>query len=44
VDKPRQVGYAPPGWRHLTEHLTRLGHTVDELVAAALTTWPWSGR
>jgi DNA primase len=34
VDKPWQVGYAPAGWRHLTDHLTRLGYTVDELVAA----------
>src|SRR5690606_17048999 len=29
VNKPWQVGYAPPGWRNLTDHLTRLGHTID---------------
>jgi DNA primase catalytic core len=36
VDKAWQVGYAPAGWRHLTNHLTRLGYSVDELAAAGL--------
>jgi DNA primase len=44
VDKPWQVGYAPPGWRHLTDHLTRLGYRVDELVAAGLTRQSAAGR
>jgi DNA primase len=44
VDRPWRVGYAPPGWRHLTDHLTRLGHTEDELVAAGLARQSASGR
>jgi DNA primase len=44
VDRPWQVGYAPPGWRHLTDHLTRLGYTLDELVAAGLARQSASGR
>ena len=44
IDKPWQVGYAPPGWRHLTDHLTRLGYTVDELVDAGLARQSASGR
>lgn len=44
VDKPWQVGYAPPGWRNLTEHLTRLGYTVDELVGAGLARQSAGGR
>ena len=30
------IGYAPPGWQNLTDHLTRLGYTPDELVAAGV--------
>jgi DNA primase len=44
VDKPWQVGYAPPGWRHLTDHLIRLGYTDDELIAAGLARRASSGR
>jgi DNA primase len=44
VDKPWQVGYAPPGWRQLTDHLTRLGYTLDELVAAGLARRSAGGR
>jgi DNA primase len=38
VDAPWHLGYAPPGWTTLVEHLTRLGFTPDELVAAGLAT------
>ena len=31
-----RVGFAPPGWTHLTEHLRRLGATDSELLAAGL--------
>jgi DNA primase catalytic core len=44
IDKPWQVGYAPPGWRHLTDHLTRLDFSVDELVAAGLARQSAAGR
>jgi DNA primase len=44
VDKPWRVGYAPPGWRNLTDHLTQLGHTENELLAAGLARRSASGR
>lgn len=28
------IGYAPPGWQNLTDHLTRKGYSHEELVAA----------
>ena len=30
------IGYAPPGWQNLTDHLSRLGYTSDEMVAAGV--------
>lgn len=30
------VGFAPKGWNNLFDHLTKLGFTIDELVAAGL--------
>ena len=32
------IGFAPKGWNGLTEHLTKLGFTIDELVTAGLAT------
>ena len=32
------VGFAPKGWSNLTDHLKKLGFTIDELVAAGLAT------
>jgi DNA primase len=31
-----QVGYAPPGWTTLTDHLRRLGYSASEVLAAGL--------
>lgn len=39
-----QVGYAPPGWTHLIEHLRRRGASDDELLAAGLANRATSGR
>ncbi|MEU7802655.1 toprim domain-containing protein [Micromonospora arborensis] len=33
---PWRVGFAPPGWTALTDHLTAAGFTADELVTAGL--------
>lgn len=41
---PWRVGYAPPGWRALTEHLLAGGFTGDELLAAGLCARAPSGR
>lgn len=35
---PWRVGYAPPGWTTLTDHLRAAGFTPDELVTAGLST------
>ena len=44
-DNPRfVVGYAPTGWRNLTDHLRRNGATDDELVAAGLGQYARNGR
>ncbi|BDS50338.1 DNA primase [Rhodoluna lacicola] len=32
------IGFAPNGWSNLTDHLKKLGFTIDELVAAGLAT------
>lgn len=32
------VGFAPKGWSNLTDHLKKLGFTIDELVTAGLAT------
>ncbi len=32
------IGFAPKGWNALFDHLTKLGFTIDELVAAGLVT------
>lgn len=32
------VGFAPKGWSNLTEHLKKLGFTIEELVSAGLAT------
>lgn len=32
------IGFAPKGWNNLTEHLNKLGFTVEELVTAGLAT------
>lgn len=32
------IGFAPKGWNNLFDHLTRLGFSIDELVAAGLVT------
>ncbi len=32
------IGFAPKGWSNLTDHLKKLGFTIDELVAAGLAT------
>ena len=44
VDKPWRIGYAPNAWTTLTDHLTRLGFTTAELLAAGLTRQSASGR
>ena len=36
VCEPWYLGYAPPGWTTLVEHLTRAGFTQQELIAAGL--------
>jgi DNA primase len=41
---PWQVGFAPPGWRALTDHLTRRGFTRAELVTAGLSVRGRDGR
>lgn len=33
---PWRVGYAPPGWRSLTDHLRAAGFTPEELIGAGL--------
>ena len=33
-----EIGFAPKGWNGLFDHLTALGFTMDELLAAALVT------
>jgi DNA primase catalytic core len=38
VDRPWRVGYAPPGWTTLVDHLTTAGYTPTELQAAGLAT------
>jgi conjugative relaxase-like TrwC/TraI family protein len=44
ADDPRfNLGYAPPGWDHLTRHLTSQGATPDELVDAGLSQWSKRG-
>ncbi|MFM1993135.1 MAG: hypothetical protein RL600_963 [Actinomycetota bacterium] len=32
------IGFSPKGWSNLTDHLKKLGFTIDELVAAGLAT------
>jgi DNA primase len=44
VDQPWRVGYAPSAWAGLTHHLTRIGYTTDELLAAGLARQSPSGR
>jgi DNA primase catalytic core len=44
IDKPWRVGYAPHAWTALTDHLTGLGYSVDELGAAGLARTAASGR
>ena len=44
VDKPWRVGYAPATWTALTDHLTRLGFTTAELLAAGVARQSASGR
>jgi conjugative relaxase-like TrwC/TraI family protein len=39
-----KVGYAPPGWTHLIDHLRRRGASDDELLAAGLANRAASGR
>lgn len=39
-----RVGYAPPGWTHLVEHLRSRGATDDELLAAGLAARASNGR
>ena len=36
IDAPWHLGYAPPGWTNLVDHLTAAGYTPTELVAAGL--------
>ena len=36
VCEPWYLGYAPPGWTTLVEHLTRAGFSPNELIAAGL--------
>jgi DNA primase catalytic core len=36
ADSPWPVGYAPPGWTNLNEHLHKVGFTSEELLAAGL--------
>ena len=44
-DRPAYpVGYAPPGWTHLVEHLRRRGASDDELLAAGLANRAAGGR
>jgi DNA primase len=38
------VGFAPPGWTHLTDHLRRSGHTDGEIEAAGLAFRTRNGR
>ncbi|BCY10983.1 toprim domain-containing protein [Actinoplanes sp. L3-i22] len=42
--EPWQIGYAPPGWQHLTQHLRAAGFTDDELVDAGLSHRHHTGR
>jgi DNA primase len=41
---PWHLGYAPRGWTHLVDHLTRLGYTPNELLAAGLASRTRRGR
>jgi DNA primase len=36
VEDPWHLGYAPPGWTNLVDHLTRLDYSPSELIAAGL--------
>jgi DNA primase catalytic core len=36
VEGSWHLGYAPPGWTNLVDHLTRLDYTPSELIAAGL--------
>ncbi|MDT5026708.1 MAG: primase [Micromonosporaceae bacterium] len=38
VDSPWHLGYALPGWTNLVDHLTALGYTPSEQIAAGLAT------
>ncbi len=44
VDLPWRIGYAPPGWTTLVDHLTGAGFTPEELEAAGLATRTRSNR
>lgn len=42
--KPAGIGYAPPGWTILTDHLRRLGHPDGAIEAAGLARTASTGR
>lgn len=44
IDLPWRLGYAPPGWTNLVDHLTTEGFTPKELEAAGLATRTRTGR
>jgi DNA primase len=44
TDLPWRLGYAPPGWRNLLDHLTTAGYTPTELETAGLATRTRDGR
>jgi DNA primase len=44
ADRPWYLGYAPPDWTALVDHLTAAGYTRDELLAAGLVTRTRTGR
>jgi DNA primase len=44
ADRPWYLGYAPPGWTTLVDHLAATGYTDDELMAAGLATRSRTGR
>lgn len=44
VGSPWKVGYAPPGWTGLTDHLQEQGFAFGTLVRAGLITWTDAGE
>jgi DNA primase len=44
TDRPWYLGYAPPGWTALVDHLCAAGYSDEELIAAGLATRARTGR